>query len=170
MIRNYEKRIFTLPKIFNENEHIGLARLDFNEESDGTKKFMGLSGPILDTLKEAKVLIIDELEASLHPLLTEYLVKLFQDKTINIHKAQLIFATHDVNLLRSQDLFAREQVWFTEKDSYGATHLYSLLEYKIDESRKDISTAVSYLQGRYGATPKISHNNWFKELKLDGQE
>ena len=100
------------------------------------------------------VLLIDELEARLHPLMTRYIVQLFNSNTTNPNNAQLIFATHDTNLL-DRELFRRDQIWFTEKDKYGATDLYSLVEYK-KGVRNDASYEANYIAGRYGAIPYIS--------------
>ena len=100
-----------------------------DEESIGTQKFFALSAPILDTLAKGKILLIDEMDASLHPKLTEALIKLFHDKQYNKKNAQLIFVTHDVHLLSAPKLFEHDQIWFTEKDKYGVTDLYSLIEF-----------------------------------------
>ncbi|RLA79310.1 MAG: ATP-binding protein, partial [Epsilonproteobacteria bacterium] len=103
-----------------DNE-IGITTFDLDEEESlGTKKFFTMSAPILNTLQEGKILMIDELDASLHPILTKHLIKLFHDKSINTKNAQLIFATHDTNLL-NRHIFRRDQIWMTEKDKYGAT-------------------------------------------------
>jgi len=142
-------------KFDKDNNLIGNVEFDLNNnESLGTQKFFAMSAPIIDTLKCGKVLIIDELDASLHPILTMHLIKMFHNKDINKNNAQLIFATHDTNLLQD-DLLYRDQVWFTEKDKYGATDLYSLLEYKENSTRKDTNKEKYYLQGRYGAIPYI---------------
>ena len=131
-------------------------------ESLGTRKFFTISSSILDALENGKVLIIDELDASLHPLLTMHLIKMFHNKELNKKNAQLIFATHDTNLLQN-DLLCRDQVWFAEKDTYGATDIYSLLEYKV-KTRKDSNKEKLYLQGRYGAIPYIGEFH-FEDLK-----
>lgn len=123
-----------------------------NEESVGTQKFFKMSAPILNTLQKGKILIIDELDASLHPMLTKHLIKLFSDKDINTKNAQLIFATHDTNLLKPQ-IFKRDQIWFTEKDKYGSTTLYSILEIK--GVRADHDFEKQYIQGKYGAVPYL---------------
>ena len=125
--------------------------LDKNE-SDGTSKIFNLSGPVLDTLMGGKVLIIDELDTSLHSKMTEFIINLFVSKKTNPNNAQLIFITHDTNLL-NLDLVRRDQIWFAEKNKYGATDLYSLLEYK---PRKDASLEKGYMMGRYGAIPCIN--------------
>lgn len=149
-------------KKFNaENQQIGLVSFDLEENnvSQGTKKFFTVSAPILDTLKYGKILLIDELDASLHPMLTEYLIKLFNNKELNKHNAQLIFVTHDIHLLAVPELFERDQIWFTEKNQYGSTNLYSLLEFRKKNKGKDVRATDNlekhYLQGRYGAVPYI---------------
>lgn len=139
-------------KYNNANEHIGTVEFDLKEnESDGTKKLFSLLGPILDTLNNGRLLFVDELEVKLHPLITKLIVTMFNSKIYNPKNAQLIFSTHDTNLL-SNEIFRRDQVWFTEKDKYGATDLYSLIEYKI---RPDRSFSKDYLAGKYGAIPFI---------------
>ena len=91
-------------------------------ESEGTQKLIALSGPLVNTLKKGRALFIDELDARLHPLITCAIIRLFNSKDKNPHNAQLIFATHDTNLL-NKDLFRRDQIWFAEKDRQRATHL-----------------------------------------------
>lgn len=122
------------------------------EESLGTRKFFKMSAPILNTLQEGKILAIDELDASLHPMLTMHLIKLFHDPKVNTKNAQLIFTTHDTNLLKPH-LFRRDQIWFTEKDMYGSTHLNALAEFK--DVRKDADFEKEYIQGKYGAIPYL---------------
>lgn len=135
------------------------------QESAGTQKVFALSGPLLNTLEEGKVLAIDELEARLHPLLTRAIIKLFNSQQTNPKNAQLIFVTHDTNLLNNR-LFRRDQIWFTEKDQYGATDLYALAEFK-QPVRNDASYDKDYMSGKYGALPFLrglsdlfeGHNN-----------
>ena len=129
----------------------GETSFDLSQESDGTVKLFHISGPIFDALNRGSVLFIDEFEARLHTLLTRALVSLFNSKDTNPKHAQLIFATHDANLL-SNELFRRDQIWFVEKDEDGATHLYSLAELKV---RKDNNFENDYLSGRYGGIPVI---------------
>lgn len=144
----------TYHKKFDENNNeIGIEIFELSdEESKGTEKFFKISAPILNTLKEGKILMIDELDASLHPMLTKHLIKLFHDKTINTKNAQLIFATHDTNLLKPY-IFRRDQIWLTEKDKYGATDIYSLAQFK--NVRKDEDFEKQYIQGKYGAIPYL---------------
>lgn len=142
-------------KKFDEaNKLIDTIALDFELESKGTQKLFGLLGPWFDTLEKGKILIVDELDSRLHTKLTTELLKIFQSG-INTKNAQLIFASHDTNLLRN-DLFRRDQIWFTEKDNSGSTDLYSLVEYKINQAtsvRNDASFEKDYLIGKYGAIP-----------------
>jgi uncharacterized protein len=121
------------------------------EESAGTQKLYRLSGLILSVLEDGDRLIVDELDARLHPLITCAIVKLFNSSKTNPNNAQLIFTTHDTNLL-SCGLFRKDQVWFTEKNRYGATDLYSLVEYQIPD---DAPFEQDYIAGRYGAVPFI---------------
>lgn len=125
------------------------------QESEGTQKVFALAGPLVDTLKNGRVLIIDELDARIHPLISHAIVELFNSNETNPNNAQLIFMTHDTNLLNNK-LFRRDQIWFTEKNRYGATDLYSLAEYKIPD---DAPFESDYIQGRYGAIPYIGNLN-----------
>jgi AAA15 family ATPase/GTPase len=125
-------------------------------ESEGTKKALFLAGPLLQALKSSETLVIDELDSRLHPLITETILGMFNSRVTNPGNAQLIFASHDTNLLKHDKYFRRDQIWFTEKDMYGATDLYSLAEIKV---RKDASFQVDYIKGKYGAIPFIGSFN-----------
>ncbi len=140
-------------KKFNSDGSLAsLEKFKFDEEeSEGTKKYFALSGPIIDTLQNGKILLVDELDSRLHPLLSQYIVELFNSSKTNTTNAQLIFASHDINSL-NHDKFRRDQVWFVEKDKQGATDLYALSDYKV---RKDASFGKDYLSGKYGAIPFI---------------
>ncbi len=147
-------------KYNNENEVVGFEKFDMRrQESSGTNKVFNISGPVFDVLKDGGVLIIDELDASLHPLMTLMITKLFNSSEFNKTNAQLIFATHDTNLFEYGH-YRRDQIYFVEKDVYGASDLYSLVEYKEDggkKIRKDRSFEKDYIQGRYGAIPFIGN-------------
>lgn len=149
-------RIATVHQKFNDGLKEGFANLDFSsEESEGTKKFFRIAGPLLDCLMKGYVVCIDELDAKLHPLLTKAAVRLFNSSDSNPKNAQLIFATHDTNLLQYGNL-RRDQIWFTEKTQKAATDLYSLAEIKLTEGvkvRNDAALEKNYIQGRYGAIP-----------------
>lgn len=122
-----------------------------SNESEGTIKYFSLSYPIIDALDNGKRIVIDELDSKLHPLLIRKIITLFNSSETNPKGAQLLFTTHDTFLL-SAGLFRRDQIWFTQKDSFGATEAYSLAEYKV---RSGSLFERDYLQGRYGATPII---------------
>lgn len=129
--------------------------LSLEEESRGTIALSQAAPHLLDCLGSGSVLLVDELEASLHPLLAIRLAELFLDPITNPRGAQLIFTTHDTNLIGNaagESVLRRDQVWFTEKDLEGATHVYPLTDY---HPRKAENLERGYLQGRYGAIPFI---------------
>ena len=123
-------------------------------ESDGTQKLLALSALIIETLTNGEILMVDELDNSLHTELVQGIVKLFNSEETNPNHAQLIFTTHDTNLL-NQKFFRRDQVWFTEKDIYGASDLYSLIDYGRGKTRDDLVLEKNYLNGNFGAVPHI---------------
>lgn len=124
--------------------------LDISDESDGTQKLFEFTGGWLRALTGGATLLVDELDRSLHPHITRFLVGLFHSRS-NEKNAQLVFTTHDTTLLDT-DLLRRDQIWFMEKDGDQSSHLYSLLEYS---PRKDEALERGYLKGRYGAIPFI---------------
>jgi AAA15 family ATPase/GTPase len=123
--------------------------LDFSKESDGTQAYFSILGPLLASFRDGEVLLIDELESSLHPALARELVRLFNSPDLNPKGAQIIFTTHSTNLL-DLSLLRRDQVWFTEKTREGATRLYPLSDYQ-PRTNQDIE--AGYLGGRFGALP-----------------
>ena len=126
--------------------------LNMAEESDGTNSYFKLIGVVKKVLDEGTLLVADEMDAHLHPLLTKHLVSLFNSVEFNPNGAQLIFTSHNTNLL-DLDVLRRDQIWFTEKDEQtAATDLFSLYDFSI---RKDAKVEKSYLIGRYGAIPFI---------------
>lgn len=125
---------------------------ELEDESDGTKITLSLLGPWIDSLKRGLVLVIDELDCELHPLLCKSLIQMFNDPESNVHNAQLIFTAHNTYLMNFE-LLRRDQIWFTEKNSdIGNTEIYSLLEYK---QRQGANFEKCYLNGKYGAIPYI---------------
>lgn len=126
--------------------------LDMNDESDGTQKLFEFTGGWLRALEWGASLFVDELDRSLHPHMTRFLVGLFHSRK-NEKNAQLIFTTHDTTLLDTE-LLRRDQIWFIEKDKQKSSRLYSLLEYS---PRKDEALERGYLKGRYGAIPFIGN-------------
>jgi len=144
-------------KVDGDKKDVGGVLFDLEEnESGGTQKLVKFTGPLLDVLENGRVLVVDELDARLHPLLTRLIVSLFNSPA-NRKNAQLIFASHDTTLLTPK-LFRRDQVWFTEKDQYGATDLYSLAELK--GVRKEAVFNKDYILGKYGAIPFIGDPKW----------
>jgi uncharacterized protein len=140
------------PKLDAAGTPIATELLSLSEhESEGTQKIFALAGPLVDTLKNGRLLVIDEFDARLHPLLSHAIVQLFNSNETNPNHAQLVFMTHDTNLL-SNKIFRRDQIWFAEKNKYAATDLYSLAEYGV---RKDASFESDYIKGKYGAIPYI---------------
>jgi len=128
------------------------------EESEGTIRLFSLLGVWINALINGQVLVIDELDTKLHHFLNIFLINLFNDATQNANNAQLLFTTHNTNLL-DLNLFRRDQIWFTEKNpEYGNTDLYSLVEFS---PRKDKNIQKGYLAGRYGALPFIETNKVF---------
>jgi AAA15 family ATPase/GTPase len=133
-----------------------------NDESSGTAKFFALTAPILYVLSKGQTLFIDELDAKLHSNLVIKLLSLFNSPITNPKGAQLIFNTHNTNLL-SADLFRRDQIWFTEKDRFGAASLFSLADFKTDKVRKTEAFEDNYLRGKYGAVPYLGEfDEWAK--------
>jgi len=131
-----------------------MVGLDLDEESDGTQKIFSLLGPFLDALEKGYVVVVDELHNSLHPLILKYLVSLFHNKNINTKNAQLIFTTHETEIL-NQDIFRRDQVWFCDKDDTFVSQLIPLTDYK---PRKSEKLSKGYLNGRYGGVPLLEED------------
>jgi uncharacterized protein len=142
-----------VPFFLKHQSNVGEAWLPIQEESEGTRTLFNIAQPVLLAIQKGSILLFDELEASLHPSLAQRIVRQFNDPTTNPRNAQLIFTTHDTNLLGNtvgEAALRRDQVWLTEKDNEGATVLYPLTDYK---PRKAENLERGYLQGRYGAIP-----------------
>lgn len=143
----------TFHKLSDSDDIVAFSLED--DESHGTQRFYGIIGPILETLDNGGLLVVDELDCSLHPRLTRKLVKLFHNKETNPKGAQLIFATHDTNLM-SPSLFRRDQIWITEKANNGGTELFSLSDIESKKRpRKEEPFEKRYLEGRYGGVPSF---------------
>ncbi|BDI18824.1 hypothetical protein ANSO36C_46260 [Nostoc cf. commune SO-36] len=160
IIKNGSRKVISVQtmhqKFDDKGNPVSTEMFDLDEqESEGTQKVFSLAGLLVDTLKNGNALIIDEFDARIHPLISRAIVELFNSNETNPNNAQLIFMTHDTNLLNNK-FFRRDQIWFTEKNRYGATDLYSLAEYKIPD---DASFESDYIQGRYGAIPYIGNLN-----------
>ena len=144
--------IKTTHRIIKEDGGIEYFQLLMEQESIGTQHFFALIGGWLQALEKGELLVVDEIEDSLHPLLTRHLIKMVLDKSINTNGMQLLFTTHDAMLL-DLNLFRRDQIWFAEKsDKSCETELYSLSSFS---PRKGENVRKGYLQGRFGAIPFI---------------
>ena len=128
-----------------------LIPIPLEEESGGTKKLFAYAAPLLDVLENGRILVVDELDNSLHPLMVRYLIGLLHDGENNSRNAQLVFTTHDTSLL-DQEVLRRDQIWFVEKNKHNATELYPLTDFS---PRKREALEKGYLLGRYGALPYI---------------
>ena len=138
--------------ITDKNGKEAAYTLNMTEESDGTNSYFKLIGVVKRALEQGTLLVADEMDAHLHPLLTKHLVSLFNSSEQNPKGAQLIFTSHNTNLL-DLDVLRRDQIWFTEKDEQSAaTDLFSLYDFSV---RKDTKVEKGYLIGRYGAIPFI---------------
>jgi uncharacterized protein len=123
------------------------------EESNGTQRFFAIIGPVLESLARGDLIVVDELDCSMHPLLTRKLVELFQSAEANRKGAQLVFATHDSTLM-TPALFRRDQIWLCEKNKNCATELFSLSDVE-PPPRKTEAFERNYLAGRYGGVPSF---------------
>ena len=131
---------------------------ELDEESDGTNRLIDLIPALIDLTTSETVYVIDELDRSMHPILTRKIIEFFLSNSKNI-ASQLIVTTHESNLL-DLDLLQRDEIWFVEKNKKNSSELYSLLEFK---PRKETNITKGYLQGRYGAIPFLSNPedlNW----------
>lgn len=151
--QEYKYKIRTQHKLFENSNAVGVEYFDKEEESRGTQNLFVLAGIIIDVLEDGSVLIVDKFEKNLHPHITRYLIQLFYNPIINKHNAQLIFATHDITQL-DNEIFRRDQIWFTEKDEFGKTFIYSLSDIK--GIRSTIPYDKWYNSGQLGATPIIN--------------
>lgn len=144
--------VSTVHQLTDENGDQKQYTLQLGQESVGTQRFFSRIGLWMDAMNSGAALVVDEIEASMHPLLTRHLIEMIQDQTINQNHAQLIFTTHDTGLLDLK-LLRRDQIWFAEKDEKSMqTDIYALTEFS---PRKEENIAKGYLQGRYGAIPFI---------------
>jgi len=142
--------------VFDGDDQVDEAFIEFRDESSGTKKLFEYAAWIIRTLDIGGTLFIDEFDSRLHPLMIEAIVRLFNSTEANTKNAQLIISCHAVNIMTNKT-FRRDQIWFCEKDRRGATTMYSLLDFKEAEKksgvRNDASFGKNYLQGKYGAVP-----------------
>ncbi len=156
--------LFSHRKYGRDNEFVHNVPFSLDkDESSGTQKYFNLLGPILDVLENGQVLVVDELDAQLHPNLLCRIISLFHSTEMNHNNAQLIFNSHDTNLLDS-GLFRRDQIWFTDKDKYRAAKLYSLADFSSEEVRKNEAFEKNYIKGKYGAVPYFGSMDILNEI------
>ena len=151
--------IFTNHNVYDGDGNVtGQQKMRFsNCESQGTQKLFELAGPLFEALKYGRLLVMDELDAKMHPLISQHIIKLFNSPVTNPNHAQLLFTTHDTNILSSH-LLRRDQIWFTEKDDTESTDLYSLMNIVLPDGSKprgDGNLERNYIKGRYGAVPYL---------------
>ena len=135
-------------------------------ESDGTQKMFHLLPLLINTFKSGEVLILDELDNHLHPHISELIIKLFNDEQVNINHAQLLFSTHNLQIM-SPEFFRRDQIWLTEKKD-GATELYSLEAFDKNQVKTNSPYGIWYSDGRFGAVPKIDYRAIASALTMTG--
>ena len=133
----------------------GPVSIDPKHESQGTLVWLSMLGPVLDTIRSGSVVLVDELDASLHPHLVQQFIRLFQNRKTNPWCAQLIFNAHDPTILgdSAQRSLGRDQIWLTEKNADGATTLYSMADFR---PKGEEALGRRYLQGRYGGVPVLN--------------
>jgi len=138
---------------------------EYRDESAGTRAWFELIGPVLNALQHGAIILFDELDASLHPTLTSQLVNLFKGRKSNPRGAQLVFTSHDTNLLNHLN---RDEVWLTQKASNGATRFAALSDFAGERVRRSANLESGYLSGRFGALPDVSRPEVLHELGLIG--
>lgn len=152
LLNGVSTSIDTVHQVVNTDGQEELYSLSMQEESDGTNSYFQLIGTVQEVLEKGGLLVSDEMDAHLHPLLTKHILSLFNSAEHNPNGAQLIFTSHNTNLL-DLDVLRRDQIWFTEKDEKtAATELFSLDDFSV---RKDNKVERSYLLGKFGAVPFI---------------
>lgn len=145
----------------------GPIPIDPEHESQGTLAWVGMLGPMLDSIRRGSTLLVDELDGSLHPHLVQQFIRLFQNRKTNPWCAQLIFNAHDPTILGdgSQRALGRDQIWFTEKNRGGGTSLYSLEEF---QPKRGDALGRRYLQGRYGGVPVLNPAEFEQASEVTG--
>lgn len=151
LIRDFQGKEMTNVRFLHKTDNKDIVSFDISDESGGTQKLFAFAGPLLDVLAKGRILLVDELDTSLHPLMVRFLISLIHNPEVNRSNAQLVFTTHDTSVLDTE-IFRRDQVWFVEKNAENATRLYPLTEFS---PRKGEALERGYLNGRYGALPFI---------------
>ncbi len=149
-----DKQLY-LKRRIGESEY----ELPFNHESDGTKKLIAALPVLLIALKEGRLVIIDELDAKLHPKLLRYVISMFKNRKINKNGAQLLFTSHDIATMKNT-VFRRDEIWFAALNENHSSEIYSLYEIRREDNERVNSTAAfdkQYMEGRYGADPYLQN-------------
>ncbi len=148
-----EYRILTTHEIFENNQLVGTYKMDLGKESEGTQRLFYFSALITDVLMNGKIIIIDELERSLHPHIANFIIQMFNNPKVNKNNAQIIVTTHDATLLDEENEMRQDQIWFITKDRNGASDMYSLCDF--EDLNSDLPLDKWYLSGRFGAIPGV---------------
>ncbi|MER6824511.1 ATP-binding protein [Streptosporangium sp. NPDC000563] len=155
-----QRRVRLLHKTTEES-----VPFDLDVESEGTRTWFALIGPVLTALRQGSVVLFDELDASLHPTLSAELLRIFRSPVTNPRGAQLIFTSHDTSLLNHLN---RDEVWLTEKQADGSTRLGALADFSGERVRKSQNLENAYLHGRFGALPQVDQTALLRALGLIG--
>ncbi len=155
-----QRRVRLLHKTTEES-----VPFELSVESEGTRTWFALIGPILTALRQGSIVLFDELDASLHPTLSAELLRLFHSPVTNPRGAQLIFTSHDTSLLNHLN---RDEVWLTEKRADGSTRLGALADFAGERVRKSQNLENAYLHGRFGALPQVDQTPLLRALGLIG--
>lgn len=160
---DFKFEIKTSHDLYDDNNTIiGTAEFDLRDESVGTRTLLPLAGIILESLEKGSVLVIDEFEKNLHPIIISYLIKLFSTELTNPKKAQLLFATHDISQI-NDELFNRDQIWFTQKNEFGETELFRCSDIK--GLRLHAPLDKWYISGRLGGTAIINDTDFILAMQ-----
>lgn len=149
-----EEQLYTIRTIDGKK-----YELPFDHESDGTKKLIAALPVILIALREGRLVMIDELDAKLHPKLLRYVISMFKNRNINRYGAQLLFTSHDIATMKNT-VFRRDEIWFAALDENHSSQIYSLYEIRREDNERVNNTAAfdkQYLEGRYGADPYLQN-------------
>ena len=144
--------VTSLHGLYKDGEGIGKTDLPLKEESFGTRALFIIGCHILQALQNGSPFFIDEMDSGLHSYITRLIVDIFRNERINKNNAQLIFTTHDVNLL-DQNSIRKDQIWFTEKDKYGVSEMFTLSDF--EDVREDTLFAKWYMNNKFGGVPSL---------------
>jgi AAA15 family ATPase/GTPase len=157
-----QKKVSYRHAFYDQEEVVSSVEFDEEDESLGTRKLFQSAALLLESLDNGFPVFIDEFDSSLHPLILESILKLFNSPKTNTGNGQLVISCHAVHIMR-KDILRRDQIWLCEKDPYGATELYSLVEYVEPDThesvRNDATFNKNYLKGKYGGIPYINEIN-----------